>query len=485
MPNHLKESVQRLVELVSNTTEAFTAALFLLDDHHPGVLRLYAWHTLSQSLVTDATIPVGHGLVGWVAKNEKATHATRFERDTRAALRFYTIDEPIKSFAATPVRHGDRTIGVLAVDSKKQYVFTDKSLKLLDDFAVAIGRSLAMGRGRIKLREDAEAFEGVHGLMARLVGSRDVDEVSAALRLGLQGIVPHEKLLLALHDREDDLFRLHDPRGSGVEGDPVNLTNCRLGHVIGQQRVINMPSVGDARIAPGVKGEEWGSFLGAPMLVNNETVGAIGLFSRRPNAFTRAAELALFMVASTVASSFAWLRTGAGAPHPGDIDPVTGARTLSYALAMGKPFAGRGVVAVINPIGLLHVNAELGVHAGDAALLEVSRRLAAIAPESSLLVRPWGDRLALFVGKGGASDALALMRAAVRAIEEAPILVDGADIIMKACAGASLAPDDGVGAEELLIRAETACRMARRIVGERIALAGDNGALPELTSLKG
>lgn len=484
MPHNLKESVQRLVELVSNTTEAFTTALFLIDDEQPRRLRLYAHHTLSQSLDPEATIPLGHGLVGWVAKNEKQTHATRFERDTRAALKFYTVDEPIKSFAATPVRHGDRVVGVLAVDSKKQYVFTDKALKILDDFAVAIGRSLALGKGRIRLREDAEAFEGVHGLIARLVGSRDVDEISASLRLGLQGIIPHEKMVLALHEREDDRFRMYDARNDRG-GEPLNLTNCRLGHVIGQQRVINVPSIGDVRIAPKIAKEEFRSFLGAPMLVNNESVGAIGLLSRKPKAFSRAAELALFMVASTVANSFSWLRTGVGGPHDGDIDPLTGAKTLAYVNRLGKLFPDRGGVILFNPIGFLHVNGELGIRAGDAALVEVARRLQSIVPETSTVVRPWGERIALLVDRATPPETLALMRKGIAAIEETPILVEGADIIMKIAAGAALAPHDGVNATELFTRAELACRAARRIAGERIALFGADEEPPDAESLKG
>ena len=54
----------------------------------------------------------------------------QFDRDTRN-LKLYLRDEGIKSFMAVPV--GDA--GVLCVDSKRNYVFTEKNQKILQDFA--------------------------------------------------------------------------------------------------------------------------------------------------------------------------------------------------------------------------------------------------------------------------------------------------------------------------------------------------------------
>jgi diguanylate cyclase (GGDEF)-like protein len=484
MPKNLKESVQRLVELVGNTADAFTAALFLIDDDRPDTLRLYAHSSLSQAIVEDVTIPLGHGLIGWVAKNERPTHAKQFERDTRSALKFYRVDEEIKSFAATPVKQGDRTVGVLAIDSKKQYVFTDKALKLLDDFAAAIARSLSLGTGRIKLREDAEAFEAVHGLTARLVGLATVEETITALRIGLQGLAPHDDMIIALRDTADDLFRLYDVRRKSESSQPVAIASCRMGHVIGQQRVINMPEIGDARIVPGPKGA-WRSFVGAPMMVNDETVGAVGLLSRKGNAFSRASEMALFLVASSVANTFARLRAGRAATGEADTDPVTGLLNHRYLASVHRPFAKRGAVVMVNLLGLTHVNDQIGFNAADAVLAETGRRLLSLDPAPDAVVRPWGDRFLLFYDGAAPPDALAAMRGAVNAIEESPMLVEGADIIMRAVAGGSLFPENGATTAQLVAAAEEAAGIARKIRGERIALAPVSGGPSDMIVSKG
>ena len=128
-PNH---ELKGLIELVSNVNDAFTAALFLFNPQRDRLL-LSAYHTLSLQVNPKTTIQPGDSLIGWVAKNEQPVNVAQFDRDNRN-LKLYLRDEGIKSFMAVPV--GDA--GVLCVDSKRNYVFTDKNQKILQDFARVI-----------------------------------------------------------------------------------------------------------------------------------------------------------------------------------------------------------------------------------------------------------------------------------------------------------------------------------------------------------
>ena len=132
-PDH---ELKDLIELVSNVNEAFTAALFL---YNPPRDRLFlrSYHTLSLQVNPKTTIQPGDSLIGWVAKNKQPVNVAQFDRDNRN-LKLYLRDEGIKSFMAVPV--GDA--GVLCVDSKRNYVFTDKNQKILQDFARVIYQAL-------------------------------------------------------------------------------------------------------------------------------------------------------------------------------------------------------------------------------------------------------------------------------------------------------------------------------------------------------
>lgn len=130
--------LDEVMALLSNCLDAFTAGLFVWDDHSR-VLVLRSFHSLSKQIIPQARFsPEDGGLIGWVAKNNQAITVDHFDRDTRV-LPYYRGEETIKSFLAVPLQ---RDQGVLCVDSKRQYVFTPKEQKLLHGFATVICNTL-------------------------------------------------------------------------------------------------------------------------------------------------------------------------------------------------------------------------------------------------------------------------------------------------------------------------------------------------------
>lgn len=133
IPDH---GLKKLIQLIGNVTEAFTAGLFLFDPVQ-NKLNLSCYQSLSQHINAQTSLSIGDSLIGWVAKNQRPVNISQFDRDTRN-LKFYLRDEKIKSFLAVPVGE----VGVLCIDSKRNYVFTDKDQKILQDFALLVLQTL-------------------------------------------------------------------------------------------------------------------------------------------------------------------------------------------------------------------------------------------------------------------------------------------------------------------------------------------------------
>lgn len=131
------KEIQGLIDLISNTTEAYTTALFVAPAQGQP-LSLLAHQSLSRNIKRDVSIAPGEGLVGWVYKNNESVNVDKFDQDTRR-LFFYQADEAIKSFMAVPL---PKINGVLAVDSKQRYIFTGKSQKILHQFGQALETAL-------------------------------------------------------------------------------------------------------------------------------------------------------------------------------------------------------------------------------------------------------------------------------------------------------------------------------------------------------
>ncbi|RFO95682.1 hypothetical protein DIC66_16945 [Rhodoferax lacus] len=116
--------------------------------------------------------------------------------------------------------------------------------------------------------------------------------------------------------------------------------------------------------------------------------------------------------------------------------------------------------------GFKEINDSVGHQVGDAALVEVGRRLQALFGDAHILARLGGDEFVIALGD--LSQALAVERI-VQALERAqtaiagrPILIDGNDLSLTACVGVAIYPDDGQQVAELLKAADTALTHAKR-----------------------
>jgi signal transduction protein with GAF and PtsI domain len=123
------QELRKAIELLADITEAFTAALYVLDQDGEA-LRPVVWHTLSRSFRKEADISLGEGLVGYVAKHKAPVDVDRYQQGS-SATRIYDGDEGIKAFVAFPVGN----LGVLVVDTKSRSVFGEREKKVIRDFA--------------------------------------------------------------------------------------------------------------------------------------------------------------------------------------------------------------------------------------------------------------------------------------------------------------------------------------------------------------
>ncbi len=473
----LKEDVRHLVDLASNATEAFTAALFIIDENDSAALRLFTYHSLSLNVDSDAVIPTGHGLVGWVAKNDKPTHAKEFDRDTTSALRYYLKNEEIKSFAAAPVKEGDRVIGVLAIDSKRQYLFTEKVVKILSEFAAAISLALVRGRRRIKLDQGAVSFDSLYTMIERISSCTTIDSLVKGVRAHLPFLISHDSIVFAVKSFDSNNFHL--VKTPGVNEAPLPLTGSRIGMVIQHGTVIYVPERGEFDLFPGA-GSKWRSFLGAPMVAHETTFGAIGLLSKERGAFHKADEKALSMVATTCASAFACLYLHNKERVWEYVDPLTGRFNHRYLLDRYATMPETGSVSVVNLIGFSRINQQVGIEGGDYALIETGRRLNDIAERCGAVCRYFGDQFILVFDNINKRDSVALLNEIASSIESTPFQFKGMEMQITPAIGTAFFPSDGTTMEDLIGKALIAANRATITPGQRVALYGGSDSSPEL-----
>ena len=121
--------------IICSVFDAYSAVLFLPEAE--GEHRLVDFFSLGDRILPPEEADSGKGLVGWIARNRDPLLVPNFDQ-RKSRLGYYPPDEEthIKAFMGCPVPGG----GVLCVDSKRQYSFSDKDHKILQLFAELIGQ---------------------------------------------------------------------------------------------------------------------------------------------------------------------------------------------------------------------------------------------------------------------------------------------------------------------------------------------------------
>ncbi len=123
-------AIDSFSQLIFNILEAFTVAFFVKEKKH---LQCISSVSFATSFDNSRVIPIDGTLPGWVIKHNEPLIIPNFDKD-EGTLGYYGADEDIKSFMGYPME----TYGVVVVDSKKKWVFTDKEKKILSSFVSVV-----------------------------------------------------------------------------------------------------------------------------------------------------------------------------------------------------------------------------------------------------------------------------------------------------------------------------------------------------------
>jgi GGDEF domain-containing protein len=137
--------IDGFTNLIFNVYEAFTVALFI---KHRENLKCVSHVSFANSFDKNKNVPVEGSLPGWVMKHNEPLIIPNFDKD-ESTLGYYGNPEGIKSFMGFPVENK----GVIVVDSKKKWVFTDKEKKILKSFVTVIHEEIENERRFFDMEE--------------------------------------------------------------------------------------------------------------------------------------------------------------------------------------------------------------------------------------------------------------------------------------------------------------------------------------------
>ncbi|BAZ94641.1 signal transduction protein [Thiohalobacter thiocyanaticus] len=208
-----------------------------------------------------------------------------------------------------------------------------------------------------------------------------------------------------------------------------------------------------------------------PLQLNHRLIGVMGIYATEKDAFDsheiallgEAAEDLVYGVRALRVSA-AHEQAHATIAHMAYYDALTelpNHASFDESLHERLEAASATALLLIEVERFHTINETLGFHHGDSLLNDIGARLGQCLPDTAILTRMRGKEFGILLPDNRPESALACARDIITTLE-APFTIEGLSLYVSVTIGISLFPEHGEEAPELIRRAGSAVRQARR-----------------------
>jgi len=248
-------------------------------------------------------IRVGQGLVGWVAQHGQALLVNDVSQDPR-----YVIGIPeTRAELVVPLRVGERTIGVINVESPRVNAFGANDLRLLSTLAGQVASEIERARLFDETRRRALEQSTVSEIARALNAVLDVRQAFPTIVQGLRALTQCDRVSLVLPDETQEYFTmtvLDEPRPELAQGTrlPITATSAAADILAGRPHLTaDLGAEADYPAERALFQAGHRARVNLPLIVGERVIGALNLTSRQVGTFTPAQLPVLQQIAAAVA----------------------------------------------------------------------------------------------------------------------------------------------------------------------------------------
>jgi GGDEF domain-containing protein len=383
-------SLDAFVQLVFNVYEAYTVALFVSEEDH---LSCFAAISFAKSFDKARTVSIEGTLPGWVAKHREALIIGNFDKDEES-LGYYGREEEIKSFMAYPLEMP----GVIVVDSKKKWVFTDKEKKILSHFVSVLSKEVETEKQLREMEDEREGLSLTKRVIAIFRAPRDdTSAIEEVLKEGLS--VAGADLAFAGAESKGRI-RMINAVGAGstqllATGSPSR--ESIVSTIVEGGREFLLPyESGFLREKPllfqtdGLKAKQ---FFGFPLMLDERPFGFVGFASFSQRRLREEVIGVLRDISLLVALFLGRFKVREEMIADGDRDPVTGALSFGsfYAQIEGMTSHGKDFALFSVRLNSFKTyNRSQGVGRADDMLRRAHQAIAYCMGKTAIITRSGG-----------------------------------------------------------------------------------------------
>ncbi|MCU1384239.1 MAG: hypothetical protein JWL71_2936 [Acidobacteria bacterium] len=318
---------------------------------------------------------------------------------------------------------------------------------------------------RTEITASADEMLAVYELARALAGHVGLGDASDVIVKHLRRIIPAELCVFYVYDTlADDIEARHvvGDQGSHVRGLRIALGQGLSGWVAAnRQTIVNSDAMLDLGETAKSMRPQLRSCLSTPLLLDNELLGVLSLYSVEHNGFTEDHKRVIEVVARQITNIF---RGSAEFDRISKRDALTGLPNLKQLEQLVDATIRPSPVEVftllfIDVVGLKQINVAHGRMAGDDALLHVVNHVAAGLRLADILFRYDGDEFVALLNGTGADSARAIGEQIRKTVRSSPLSHGGTNSIeLDVSVTAVSCPVDGASLPSLIAVAHARAR---------------------------
>jgi len=281
------EFLAKSIDIIANVLEAKKVSLMLLSrDGKELVMARSNW--ILPSKIPNIRQPITQGVSGQVAREGKPMLIRDVTRDARAQINEFTRQYESPSFIVTPIKLGEKIIGVITVNDHKDKVpFTENDLAMLNTFGHQMSMSIANLCMMKRTEREKLKLQFINGVVQNIVTSLDPAEIYAALVGYIMNGLRASAGMLAFSDpKGTQLFveRIEPKDRFRKPPEPIPVGNGILGAVLKEKKVIIENKVpGNEAVDKGsdfIPGLEVKNMAVIPIKAHDKVLGVIAVYNK-------------------------------------------------------------------------------------------------------------------------------------------------------------------------------------------------------------
>ncbi len=279
----LSERLSAIVKVVAFHLRADACSIYLEQGGEGSRLMLAASHGLNPEAVGRVSLATGEGVTGWVGRERIALPIEDISTDSRFKMIREVGEEAFRSIMAAPIRHDQRLIGVINVQSYEVQEYSESQVRLVETIGNHLGGIIRAAQYYEDTKKQLKHQRLINGIGQALVSTVHLDPLLEMVMEKSRELTQTRGGVLRLWDDEAQQLVVRVTTGEGLpeaELRPLFLGEGLPGiSALKQERWridARFSAPNRELLPPGVVN----NYLCVPVVYQGRSIGTISVFDR-------------------------------------------------------------------------------------------------------------------------------------------------------------------------------------------------------------